>query len=354
MSKNSAIIIGGTGQIGLAVAQNLLDQGWFVSITHRGNNAVPQLLVDQGIREIIHDRDQDASLSSIIGQGADAVIDTIAFDAVHADQLLEIQGDVGSIVAISSSSVYCDDQGRTLDEARANGFPHLPKPMKETQPTVPPSNETYSTKKVALERRLLDRATTPITILRPGAIHGIASVHPREWWFVKRMMDGRPVIPLAYRGESRFHTTSVANIAALIGIVLKTPATRILNVGDETALSVGQIGEVIGRHLEFNGQFALIDDDAYPPSIGATPWSVPAPFMIDNSAAEALGFRPLPYAATVGSTCDWFVQIGAAGDWQNRFPMFARYNEHPFNYPAEDAFLAGGNGAPGTTQHRIR
>lgn len=41
MSKNSAIIIGGTGQIGLAVAQNLLDQGWFVSITHLGNNAVP-------------------------------------------------------------------------------------------------------------------------------------------------------------------------------------------------------------------------------------------------------------------------------------------------------------------------
>ncbi|TDW35024.1 NAD-dependent epimerase/dehydratase family protein [Rhizobium azibense] len=41
MSKNSAIIIGGTGQIGRACAQSLLDQGWTVSITHRGNNALP-------------------------------------------------------------------------------------------------------------------------------------------------------------------------------------------------------------------------------------------------------------------------------------------------------------------------
>jgi nucleoside-diphosphate-sugar epimerase len=300
MSKISAIIIGGTGQIGRAVGQSLLGLGWTVSITHRGNHPLPQSLIDQGARVIVHDRDQEASLARAIGQGADAVIDTIAFDATHADQLLEIQGDVGSIVAISSSSVYCDSQGRTLDEARANGFPDLLGPMKETQATVPPGDETYSTKKVALERRLLDRATRPVTILRPCAIHGVACAHPREWWLVKRMLDGRAIIPLAYRGESRFHTTSATNIAALIGLVLKAPATQILNVGDEAAISVAQIGEVIGRHIGFNGKFALVDDDTYPPSISATPWSVPAPFTIDNSAAEALGVRPQPYAATVG------------------------------------------------------
>ncbi|ASS56447.1 NAD(P)H-binding protein [Rhizobium leguminosarum] len=337
--RNSAIIIGGTGQIGRAVAQNLLDQGWTVTITHRGNHALHQSLVDQGVKAIAHDRDQQTDLSQVIGKGADAVIDTIAFDATHADQLLAIQGDIGSIVVISSSSVYCDGQGRTLDEARANGFPDLPKPMKETQSTVPPGDETYSTKKVALERRLLDRAATPVTILRPGAIHGVASVHPREWWFVKRMIDRRPVIPLAYRGESRFHTTSTANIAALIGIVLKTPRTQILNVGDETALSVGQIAEAIGRHMGFGGKFALIEDGTYPPSIGATPWSVPAPFMIDNTAAKILGFVPLPYEATVGPTCDWLGQVAEGDDWQNQLPMFARYNENAFDYLAEDEFL---------------
>jgi nucleoside-diphosphate-sugar epimerase len=312
MAKNSAIIIGGTGQIGQAVAQSLLDRGWTVSVTHRGNSTLPQSLIDLGARTIIHDRDQETSLARVIGQGADVVIDTVAFDAAHADQLLEIQADIGSFVVISSSSVYCDDHGRTLDEARLNGFPDLPSPMSETQATVPPSDETYSTKKVALERRLLDKAATPVTILRPCAIHGVASAHPREWWFVKRMLDGRAVIPLAYRGESQFQTTSVENIAGLINVVLARPTTQILNLGDETALSVGQIGEVIGKHLGFSGRFGLVDDKTYPPTIGSTPWSVPAPFMLDNAAAKSLGFVPLSYEATFGPTCDWLLQVAVS------------------------------------------
>jgi hypothetical protein len=110
----------------------------------------------------------------------------------------------------------------------------------------------------------------------------------------------------------------------LIGTVLKPPATQILNVGDETALSFGQIGEVIGRHLGFNGQFGLIDDDTYPLSIGSTPWSIWVPFMIDHTAAKVLGFVPLSYKATVDSICDWHFQVAASGDWQRQFPMFVR------------------------------
>ena len=41
-------------------------------------------------------------------------------------------------VVISSSSVYRDEKGRTLDEAEKNGFPDLPEPIQETQPTVAP------------------------------------------------------------------------------------------------------------------------------------------------------------------------------------------------------------------------
>ena len=72
----------------------------------------------------------------VIGQDADIVIDTVAFDATHADQLLEIQADIGSFIVISSSSVYCDDQGRTLDEARLNGFADLPNPVERFDDTA--------------------------------------------------------------------------------------------------------------------------------------------------------------------------------------------------------------------------
>lgn len=137
----SALIIGGTGQIGQAAAQTLLHQGWNVSLVHRGKQRISKSLIDQGAREIIHDRDLVPDLSPVIGKGADIVIDALAFDVAHADQLLQVQADVGAFFVISSSSVYCDGQGRTLDEARETGFPDLPHLMTEAQATVAPGPE---------------------------------------------------------------------------------------------------------------------------------------------------------------------------------------------------------------------
>jgi nucleoside-diphosphate-sugar epimerase len=101
---------------------------------------------------------------------------------------LNVQDSIGALVVVVSSSVYRDNEGRTLDEAAQNGFPEFPDPIAETHPTVTPGDATYSTRKVALEHLLLDEATIPVTVLRPAAIHGPGSIHPREWWFVKRRL----------------------------------------------------------------------------------------------------------------------------------------------------------------------
>lgn len=207
-----ALIIGGTGQIGRAVADRLLADGWQVTVTSRGQRSLPTDLRSRGAEMAMLDREEPGALGKALADGADAVIDAVAYTESHADQLLAIEGDVGAFVVISSASVYRDEEGRTLDEASENGFPHFPNPIAENQATVDPGPETYSTRKVALERRLLDAARRPVTILRPCAIHGPWSTHPREWWFVKRILDKRATIPLAYRGESRFHTSAVANM----------------------------------------------------------------------------------------------------------------------------------------------
>lgn len=152
-----AFIIGATGQIGRVVGLKLLKEGWGVTFASRNGN-IPDEAVSFGAKAIFLDREQPGALAQAIGQGADAVIDTVAFDQTHANQLLELESSIGQFVVISSSSVYRDASGRTLDEARENGFPDLPDGMTEQQPTVEPGSTNYSTKKVALERRLLDKA----------------------------------------------------------------------------------------------------------------------------------------------------------------------------------------------------
>jgi len=335
-----AFILGGTGQIGHAVASNLFAAGWAVSIASRGRRSPPAELTALDAKFVVLDRENPGELARALGDGADALIDVTAYGPGEGRQILDVQRSVGALVAVSSSSVYRDNEGRTLNEDAQNGFPELPDPIPETQPTVAPGDATYSTRKVALENLLFDKATIPVTILRPAAIHGPSSIHLREWWFVKRILDGRQAIPLAYEGQSRFHTSSVLNIAELVRVALDRPSTRILNIADPVALSVAEIGSAIGRHMNYGGKFVPVASDTFPAKIGRTPWSVPRPFALDNSSAQALGYAPVTtYPEAIGSICDHLANAEAGDSWQARFPILASYPYDLFDYVAEDSFL---------------
>ncbi|HWA63199.1 MAG TPA: NAD-dependent epimerase/dehydratase family protein [Caulobacteraceae bacterium] len=332
-----ALIIGGTGQIGQAAARQLLADGWTVTLAQRDPGGVPEDLAAAGARTMRLDREEAGGLKRAMsdGGGFDAVIDTVAYDGTHARQLLQVQDDVGAFVVISSGSVYCDARGRTLDEAAQNGFPSFPTPIAEDQPTVAPGPETYSTRKAQLERVLLDEARRPAALLRAGAVHGPGSRHPREWWYVKRILDGRRRIPLAYAGESRFHTAATVNIAALIATVLETPITAALNAGDPEPPSVAGIGAAIARACGVDLELVPLPG---PPdgTLGATPWSIPRPIVFDMSRAEALGYCPAAtYAEAVAGACRSAEAAARAG------VKFPDYIGALFDYAAEDAFFAG-------------
>lgn len=339
MTKHG-IILGGSGQIGRAVASRLLDAGWSVTLASRGQRDVASDLVARGARSVAFDRSEPGALAAAIGSGADAVVDTVAFDRQHADQLLEVQASVGSYVVISSCSVYKDGRGRTLEDGASQGSPQFDGPVSETMPTVEPGETTYSTRKVALERRLLDQASKPVVIIRPGAIYGCHTQHPREWWFIKRMLDGRKFIPLAYRGDSGFHTIAVENIAAIIDAALANPETGILNAGDPEPPSILEIGSAIARYLGYRGEIVPQDiGDQYGKTpIGSTPWSLPHPFILSTSAASAIGYKPaVTYGEAIGPYCDWLAQHDPS-NWQNAFPVLAGYPSPPFDYEAEDRY----------------
>jgi nucleoside-diphosphate-sugar epimerase len=325
----TALIIGGNGQIGRATAAALLAAGWRVISAQRA--ASPNMA--QGITSIALDRDAPDALARAVAGGVDVVIDTIAYDDVHARQLLEIESDVGAFVVISSASVYADYRGRTLDEAQSGGFPHLPEPIGEDQPTVLPGPKTYSTRKVALEQTLLQTARRPVTILRPCAIHGDGSRQPREWFFVRRVLDDRREIPLAFNGQSRFHTSATVNIAELIRFVLDAPATLVLNAADPESLTALQIGEAVAAVYNHTWRFIPIEG---PPvnGVGAHPWCVRHPFIVDMARAMTLGYRPVAqYQDVVGAACHSAQTMSAAG------MAMPAYIEAMFDYAAEDAFL---------------
>jgi hypothetical protein len=76
--------------------------------------------------------------------------------------------------------------------------------------------------------------------------------------------------------------------------------------------------------------------------VGATPWSIPAPFTLNISAATKVGYQPIvSYAQTVEPFCRWLVETAKARPWQEAFPVLASYPWDLFDYRAEDQYLAG-------------
>ncbi|WP_435807649.1 NAD-dependent epimerase/dehydratase family protein [Streptomyces canus] len=336
------MVIGATGQIGRVAVGALARDGWEVTAVSRGGGRDESWPAQ--VRTARADRADDSALAAAVGDGCEVLVDMVAYGPAHAGQLVSLADRVGSAVVISSVSVYEDDKGRSFDtQGEPERFPEFPVRATEDQRTIAPGEVSYSTRKAGLERELLaagDRL--PTTLLRAGAIHGPNCRTPRELYFVKRNLDGRPRRLLSYGGMSRFHPANVHNIAELVRLAAAKPGSRALNAVDPDAPTVAEIADAIDSVMGVETKSVLIDGPPPSPTVGDTPWSVPVPVVFDMSAAEReLGYRPVVarYADRLPETVAWIERQLAGKDWREAYPkMFQTYGDL-FDYAAEDAYL---------------
>jgi len=341
--QKTALVIGGSGQIGVASARRLLDLGYRVTSAQRGTRSLPADLTGN-VEVIALDRSEPGAVSTAAA-GHDLVLDCVAFRPADADPYRALVGDLGSLVVISTASVYLGSNGTWMDIATGpDDFPVLAVPVTEDHPTVTDEAEGYSTQKAALERALLGIEGLPVTVLRPGAIHGPESLALREWYFIKRALDGRRRVPLTDRGESRFATTATAVIAELVRLAAEHPAKRVLNAADEPSATALEIGQAVFAHLGHEAEFDLLSRELAG-DVGQHPWAVPNPVVLSmQSAHDELGYRPVgTHRSTIGAAIDWMLEAVAETDWRERFPaLHDRYGAAEwFGYEAEDVFWAG-------------
>ena len=338
-----ALIIGGTGAIGRSAAHRLLGAGWDVDLIGRDPARMPADLAAAGATFIRADRDETDQLRAAYGAGADLLVDNVCYTAAHARAILPYARDAGSVVMLSSKAVYVDAAG---NHPNSDVAPRFDGPIGESQPTMAPSDgdfnsrEGYGANKVAAELTLLDSGAQ-VTIIRPSKVHGPGALRPREWIFVKRVLDGRPVVLLAHGGRGGDHPTAAANIAALIELAAARPGQRILNSADPDTPSAAEIARIVAARLGHAWEEVLLDSTA-PEGLGQTPWDVRHPIVLDTSAAERLGYTPAgDYASTAAAEVDWLVEAARGRAGADAVPAA----DDPFfapmcDYTTEDAYLA--------------
>jgi nucleoside-diphosphate-sugar epimerase len=341
-----ALIVGGTGLIGRACARRLLSAGWEVDLIGRDPDHLPADIAAEGGRFIQADRADTDALVRAMGSGADLLVDCICYTATDAGHLLPLVPHASSVVMLSSKGVYVDAAGNHTNSPTP---PRFDGPIPETQPTMVArtdidfnSRDGYGANKVAAEQVLLDSGA-PVTIVRPSKVHGEGALRPREWVFVKRALDRRPVVLLAHRGAGADHPTAAANIAALVEMVAASPGRRILNSADPDTPNGLEISRTIARRLGHTWDEVALDDEA-DPALGWHPWDFRPPIVLDMTAAVDLGYTPAgDYAATVAAEVDWLVSVAGpdqTGRAQLPAGLDAEFFSSRFDYAAEDAFLA--------------
>lgn len=332
-----AVILGGTGVLGRAIAWRLISSGWTVDITGRTQRKMPADLAAAGARFIAAERRDAAALAGAIGAGADLLVDAACYTEADAKQLLPHLSAVTSAVMLSSKAVYVDAGGNHVNSVVP---PRFDAPVVEGNPTMKPGTGNYDSplgygaNKVAAENVLLDSGH-PVTVIRPSKVHGEGAARPREWMFVKRILDRRPAVFLAHAGQGGDHTTAAVNTAALVETVAAAPGSRILNSADPDAPNARQIAGAIAQHLGHEWQEVLLDSAA-PAGLGDHPWDFRPPLVLSTQASLDLGYEPVgTYAQTIPYQVDWLVKASAAGLAPGADDPFL---EHYLDYAREDLF----------------
>jgi nucleoside-diphosphate-sugar epimerase len=340
------LVIGGTGFIGPHITRELIRRDHHVTVLHRGRTAVPP-----GAREIVGDRRRlTESADTLRTLASDVVVDVVLSSGRQARELMNVfRGHAGRVVALSSMDVYraCGITHR-LEEGPLEPLPLREKTsaLRTKLQTYPPAqvqalqqifgwlDEEYD--KIPVEREVLGDGKLPGTVLRLPMVYGPCDPLHRFHPIVKRIVDGRRVIPFsADMAQWRATKGYVDDVAAAIvaAVVADRAAGRIYNVGEADTLTELEWAQQIARVLNWDGEFKLMPDDRLPAHLRA-PGNTAQHWIADTTRIrEELDFR---------ETVTRDEAIRRTVEWERGNPPTG-FTPNQFDYPSEDKELRVGS-----------
>ncbi len=241
-----ALIVGGTGLIGTALAFELVRRGHEVTALHRGRR---ERHGPRELRYLTADRRERAAFeAAMAAHETDVVYDMTAYDAADAESAVRaFEGRVSRYVLCSTVCVY--------------GGPLAALPAGETTERRPVS--AYGRGKVACEDVVLAAHAAgrlPATILRPAYVYGEGGtlLHSLGWrtTFLARLRAGRPVV-VHGDGQSLFSACFAADAAVAFAAAAEAPEApgRVYNVAAETGGAtfldyLGEVASAVGGTLD--------------------------------------------------------------------------------------------------------
>jgi len=312
------LILGGTGFISGALVRRLLASGHRVSIVTRGRRR-PGAVPSGDLEALAVDRSNIHALKGVLGgRTFDAVYDLIAYLPEESRSAVELfRGRVGRFIHCSTISVYM-----VSDRIQC--------PVSEDQDEAPmmtfwdrnPFGMQYGIDKRACERVLWDAhhdVHFPVSMLRPTFVSGPADPTRRDWFWIERVLDGKPLL-VPGSGDCAFQQVYIEDVAAAFAALLEhqTSEGKAYNVAGEEICSLNEylnlLGELTGRPVKcVHVPQPVFDKHA----ISSHPRGDVFPFNTRRTAVfsldrikKDLGFRSTPHRHWMAETIEWWRKQG--------------------------------------------
>ncbi|MFQ6546694.1 NAD-dependent epimerase/dehydratase family protein [Aestuariibius sp. 2305UL40-4] len=313
------LVVGGTGFLGGAIADALIDAGHSVAILSRGETD----RVSRASAEIIQ-ADRYGPLDALGGYAFDWVFDSCAYSPDALTSLLPALGDgVGRYVLISSISAYGTFRTKGLDETA--DVPGATEDDLEVAAGLPPERRasafaygaSYGPLKraceVAAEDVLGDRATS----LRVGLLVGAGDYTDRLTWWVRRIDTARGerrTIPAPAPEDRPVQLIDVRDAAEFAVLCASDGLAGIWNVTG-APVPFSEVLHAIRDLSQSEAAFVWVDEEKIARS-DVAPW-VDIPMMapplsdfryfleVSTAKATAAGLICRPLKETLAPLLDW-------------------------------------------------
>ena len=268
------LVLGGTQFIGPYVVRRLVQAGHDVTVFHRGRT---QATLPAQVMRLYGNRDALPTFASELRAAQpDIVLDMIASTRAHGRDLVNVfDGYARRVVVLSSLDVY-----RAYDKLRGltPGDPD-PTPLLENGPVRErlypyrgnaPFDPDREYDKLLVEHEAMAIASLPATVLRLPRVYGPNDPQQRTYGYVKRMLDGRPIILLS-QGHARWRASRgfVEDVAfaVVLAVTDDRASGKLYNVSEAHTLDEERWVRTIGEELNWSGDIVTLPNDRLPPHL---------------------------------------------------------------------------------------
>lgn len=324
----SALLIGGTGPTGPAIARGLEERGYELTILHRGAHEIPEVAHFEHLHGDVF---SDEGLQDVLGaRSFDVVI--AAYGRLRSSASV-LSGRAGHFVSIGGAPVY-----RGFFDPAVHSPRGLPVPTREDAALATEADDGKSYR-IGRTEEMLFEAQADATHFRYPYVYGPRQLAPREWCVVKRVLDRRPFIIVPDGGLSLVPFGYVDNLAHALMCAVDNPEAakgQIFNCGDDEKLTIRQVVEITADELGHDLEIVSMPHELAIPARPLMMSYLPEHRVVDTAKLrEVLGYRDVvPAREAVRRAVRWLVENPPEPGGYEEFAL-----QDPFDYRAEDILV---------------